>query len=532
MRLEVLFANNVILDVLKNPINLRSIFIISSVLLGLVVVAILFNQNLLGAKEKTPQNIKEFYDDETLETKRLERTLGIALGISAVLAVSLAAYWLWEPNRQAQSQTGYEQKSVRRGQALYAKEGDPGYSSVNSLGCSGCHGGYNSETKTWSDGGSASYVVPPAKDPETDEACSGDNKFRNSDCVPAVVSWAAPALNNAFYKYPIIKADAENPFKSSCSLADQRTNPDCRSQIYDIIVYGRPGTPMPAWGTAGGGPKNEQSIEDIMAFLAEVQLDDKTILKNNNTEDLRESAIEKATEQLATAQKSLDEASDTLKNTENSYKSVLKQYEADSELDSFSDPQDYLDEIDKKQTFITLEKKFDSAQGKKRIKASKALDELTERLNITKLLLESRDALANATATKEIFAPLAVENATARLNQLKGATDGQVLFEQNCATCHTKGWSFSDFSDGRVPTPSEPGSGAFGPALHNQGLISQFPDSKDMVSFVSTGSQFQKPYGTRGIGSGRMPGFGMVLSEKQIEQIVEYERSLGEEGQK
>jgi mono/diheme cytochrome c family protein len=46
------------------------------------------------------------------------------------------------------------------------------------------------------------------------------------------------------------------------------------------------------------------------------------------------------------------------------------------------------------------------------------------------------------------------------------------------------------------------------------------------TEFVTTGSEFQQPYGTQGIGSGRMPGFGQILSKEQIEQIVIYERSL------
>jgi len=33
-------------------------------------------------------------------------------------------------------------------------------------------------------------------------------------------------------------------------------------------------------------------------------------------------------------------------------------------------------------------------------------------------------------------------------------------------------------------------------------------------------------YGVNGIGTGRMPGFGQVLSATDIELIVKYERSL------
>ena len=42
--------------------------------------------------------------------------------------------------------------------------------------------------------------------------------------------------------------------------------------VTDIITYGRPGTPMQAWGVVGGGPKNDQSIPDLVAYLESIQL--------------------------------------------------------------------------------------------------------------------------------------------------------------------------------------------------------------------------------------------------------------------
>ena len=54
----------------------------------------------------------------------------------------------------------------------------------------------------------------------------------------------------------------------------------------------------------------------------------------------------------------------------------------------------------------------------------------------------------------------------------------------------------------------------------------QFPDAEEQIAFIISGSQNAVGYGVNGIGSGRMPGFGNVLSEDQIRLIVEYERSL------
>jgi mono/diheme cytochrome c family protein len=56
--------------------------------------------------------------------------------------------------------------------------------------------------------------------------------------------------------------------------------------------------------------------------------------------------------------------------------------------------------------------------------------------------------------------------------------------------------------------------------------LRQFPDVLKHLEFVTGGSDFEKAYGARGVGTGRMPGFGQMLSEAQIRAIVEYERSL------
>jgi mono/diheme cytochrome c family protein len=96
--------------------------------------------------------------------------------------------------------------------------------------------------------------------------------------------------------------------------------------------------------------------------------------------------------------------------------------------------------------------------------------------------------------------------------------DGAALFDQFCARCHTKGWSYGE--------PAKPGSGAFGFNLTGGSELLQFPDITKHVEFITLGSENQKPYGARGVGTGRMPGFGQLLSEAQIRAIVDYERKL------
>jgi mono/diheme cytochrome c family protein len=96
--------------------------------------------------------------------------------------------------------------------------------------------------------------------------------------------------------------------------------------------------------------------------------------------------------------------------------------------------------------------------------------------------------------------------------------DGAVLFDSFCARCHTIGYSYN--------APEAPGSGGFGPSLRGGATIEQFPNVEDHIAFITEGSEWQIAYGVRGQGTGRMPGFGLLLLPEQIAAIVDYERSL------
>jgi mono/diheme cytochrome c family protein len=100
----------------------------------------------------------------------------------------------------------------------------------------------------------------------------------------------------------------------------------------------------------------------------------------------------------------------------------------------------------------------------------------------------------------------------------RAPSDGMVLFDAFCARCHTKGWSYGE--------PDISGGGAFGPNLTHGDPIRQFPNLEDQLDMIMTGTEFGKAYGTRGVGTGRMPGFGKMLTPDQIKAIAEYERSL------
>jgi mono/diheme cytochrome c family protein len=121
------------------------------------------------------------------------------------------------------------------------------------------------------------------------------------------------------------------------------------------------------------------------------------------------------------------------------------------------------------------------------------------------------------------------------------ASTGELLFDVNCARCHTKGWSYHDTLKSSVPLPGPAGGGAFGPSLRGGTVLEQFPGDtgvEQQIAWITNpvtkqpdGSEIlaigpNRGYGTRGISSGRMPHFGSVLTAEQIKAIVEYERGL------
>jgi mono/diheme cytochrome c family protein len=99
------------------------------------------------------------------------------------------------------------------------------------------------------------------------------------------------------------------------------------------------------------------------------------------------------------------------------------------------------------------------------------------------------------------------------------------LFNSNCARCHTAGYSAG------VPYTKEAGSGGFGPALWDGRPTVQFgpaaPLTQDdlLIQFLIRGSEAQTPYGLNGFGSGRMPAFGAILSQADIELLAKFLRA-------
>jgi mono/diheme cytochrome c family protein len=106
------------------------------------------------------------------------------------------------------------------------------------------------------------------------------------------------------------------------------------------------------------------------------------------------------------------------------------------------------------------------------------------------------------------------------------ATRAVALFNGYCARCHSAGFPAG------VPYTQEAGSGGFGPALWDGRPVVQFgeapedPDAPDLlIDFLVNGSEAQEPYGLNGFGSGRMPAFGAILDQGDIDLLARYLRS-------
>ena len=180
-----------------------------------------------GAEVETAPNRKPYYDDDDLETKKLDRSLGIAVVLLAVVALGLPAYWVREAGREKVSIVGFDRRAAARGKNLFQPTDSPKHGAH--FGCATCHG-------IDGGGGQANYNVTDAF-----------GRTRQ-------VKWTAPAINTVAYRY-------------SFELSDDLPKKEV-TQLRQVLVYGRPGTPMPAWGIRGGGAMNDQQIDDLVAYLA------------------------------------------------------------------------------------------------------------------------------------------------------------------------------------------------------------------------------------------------------------------------
>ena len=200
----------------------------------------------VGSEIELAANRKPYLDDDALEGPRLERALTWGLITLAISGVGLPLYWLAEPGRQAGAVEDFNERlggvffihdQPIGGGALFSPTADGGFN------CAGCHGGMQ---------GLGATVPYTLTDPVT-----GDLRQ---------VQWSAPSLNDVTLR-----------------MTDE--------QIRKVLVYGRPHSPMPAWGLDGGGPLNDQQLDNLILYLHRIAITPEEARKQNT--DKAETELER-----------------------------------------------------------------------------------------------------------------------------------------------------------------------------------------------------------------------------------------------
>lgn len=213
-----------------------------ALLVGIVYVFVNIRQAKpeIGSEIELAPNRRPYLADDELEGRKLDRTLSLGLLGLMVVGIGLPLYWLQEPARQQNAVGDVQRKFIDRGEEMFAPTADGG------LNCAFCHG-------TEGVGGVAPYNITDA-----------EGRYVKT------VDWLGPALNTVLLRYS-------------------------REEVRYVLEYGRPFSPMPAWGTKGGGPLTEQQLQNLIDYLWSIQL----------TPD---EAQKQVTDQLAKMMKQKDDA--------------------------------------------------------------------------------------------------------------------------------------------------------------------------------------------------------------------------------
>ena len=441
-----------------------------------------------GRTKDVAPNLDKYKSDDELETNHLDRTLSIAVLVASLLTIMIPLYYLGEQNRQEEFIEYFDEVSVERGEHLYEE-----------FGCGNCHGVDGS-------GGAASYV----------EKRSGVS-----------VIWAAPAINNVFYRY-----DSE--------------------EIRYWLIFGRANSPMPAWGLEGGGPMNDGQLDDLIDYLRYFQIPQEEELQNiegnvnsallriENSSLQVESEIAKQLELI----EAITIAPIQLPIVQEAVKVVSSLIEKENGIDS--DEDGLFDSVELElstysasiseslgtQVLNLNPQEEESTPGRKDLSVARGyLSQLqSSQINLG-ILVEGQEKFLNEATTGLAFLEEALANQLWSVDfqeiaertfegDYELAVRSVGLFNAYCARCHTAG-----YSAGAAYTKTI-ASGGLGPALKSGRANIQFKAREDMVDFIINGSVNGKGYGVNGVGGGKMPGFGAVLPESDIGLIIDYLRGM------
>ncbi|MCY3910158.1 MAG: c-type cytochrome [bacterium] len=470
-----------------------------------------------GSEVELAPNRKPYLSDEELETKKLDLALVSGLVTLVIIGVALPLYWLGEPGRQQGYLEYSREQFTSRGAGLFEES------------CSSCHGG----------GGLGGATATSVSD--------------DSGNFVAAIEWDVPALTTALYRFS-------------------------EEEVRHILNYGRPPTPMQAWGAPGGGPLTTQQVDELIQYIQSIQLDPKEM-----QDEVLDGLVLQVRDDVLAANPVLDSelkearAAVTAAGADDEAAEAAAMEVADLEKELREISEQYI------RDFRMREVRMDVLAANPEIQAQ--LDEAQAAVEAAADDESSAEAAAQDLAEVEEEIRELSENYVSSLSPELQASPGrgELYFnngEYGCARCHTPrdSWRFTgpEITAGGGPvtlergSPEEaaaiaalgnlipeyiPGGGAFGPNLTNEATLRQFDTAEGHAGFVTIGSQEGQGYGNfgQGDGGGQMPAFGVcvgdrdssersaifgfctledgsprpgMLSAEQIADIVAYERGL------
>lgn len=440
-------------------------------------------------RDPVPANLSASQTDDELETGRLDRTLVGAVVTAGFLTLAMPIYYLGELNRQEGFVEEFGDASLERGHEVWEE-----------FGCGGCHGAAGG-------GGVAAFLEDRSQ--------------------VTVAGWASPALDDIFYRYD-------------------------RDEIRFWIVYGRANTPMPPWGLDGGGPLNSQQVDDLLNYIESFQVEQtQALLKveglitgaGNRLAGAADAVGAQIEEQQAEIERirTSGETSQEVGAIAEQAREILDL--ADRGIDTDGDGlSDVAEEglravagLARSAGYLATEPGFDPRNAETLIgvadrrSAAQMVADLESSAASLSITFQNRESLL----AQARFGLQFLENAARRARwevdagavadaSFDGGGEAAVravgLYNAYCARCHTAGYSAGPaFQQAQA-------SGALGPSLRDGRALTQFLTAEDMYDFIEGGSVSGVGYGVNGVGSGRMPGFGMVLTAEDLELIVRYLR--------
>jgi len=441
-----------------------------------------------GKIKKVPRNLQKYLPDDELETTHLDKTLSIAVVLASLLTIMIPLYYLGEPARQESFVEEFDDVSVERGHHLYEE-----------FGCGNCHGVDGS-------GGAASYV----------EKRSGVS-----------VTWVAPAINNVFYRY-----DDE--------------------EVRYWLIYGRANSPMPAWGLKGGGPMNDGQLDDLIEYMHYFQIPqseelqqieqniNSSLLRIENSDLQVESEINKQHELIDNIKAAPERLPVAIEAVEIVSAILARQNGIDTDEDGLFDSVEtdisvYSESVADVLGTAILNLNPDeeeSTPGRKDASVVRGyLSDLETSVINLGILTDGYDKFMEEAEKGLAFLENAYEQKLWLIDfqdiadstfdgDYDKATRAVGIFNAYCARCHTAG-----YSAGAAYTKTI-GSGGLGPALKGGRVNIQFKERDDFIDFIINGSVNGKGYGVNGVGGGKMPGFGAVLPQSDIELVIDYLRGM------